>query len=229
MDVQIYGKYNRTSSTLDLQFQIKNISANRLTGRLHGVLTEDGVWWAAPNGQMVHNRVPRIWWPDHVGRTVTLPSGGTTSVSASWSLDKDWDVNNMNVVAFVQDTVMQSDFTNAVFQGAGQKVTDIQSDIRTDGIETARNFQLFQNTPNPFNASTKIFFRVPEQSLVLVSVFDIHGGKHGDLLERVMPAGSHSVVWDGKDETGRLLPSGVYILKLRTDRHVRNIKMTLMR
>ena len=229
IDFGMYGQYNAKNSTLDLQFQLINKGPKSMTGRLHGVLTEDGVLWSAPNGQKVHNRVPRIWWPDQMGRTVTLPPGGTTTVSASWNLDKAWNVNNLKVVAFVQDTAMQSDFTYAVFQGASQKVADIQSDIQADGVEAARDFQLFQNMPNPFNPSTKILFRVPEPSSVLMSVFDIHGGKHGDLIDRVMPAGSHSVVWDGKDETGRPLPSGVYFLKWKAGRHVRNIKMTLIR
>jgi hypothetical protein len=229
MDLEIYGQYNAKNYTLDLQFQLKNTGAKPLTGRLHCVLTEDKVVWSAPNEQQVHNHIPRIWWPDEMGRAVTLPSGGTTMVSASWSLDKAWNADNLKVVAFVQDTAVQPDSTCAVFQGASQKVIDIQSDVHTDGIEVARNFQLFQNTPNPFNPSTIISFMVPEQSLVQVSVYDVCGKKHGDLLRRVMPAGSHSVVWDGKNEAGRPLPSGVYILMLQAGRHVGSIKMTLLR
>ncbi len=229
MDVQIHGQYNPAGGTLDLQFQVKNMSAKPLTGRMYGVLTEDGISWAAPNGQKIHNRVPRIWWPDKMGRTVTLASGGTTTISATWSINKDWKVDNLKVVAFVQDTTLQPDFTLAVFQGASQKVTDIQSGILTDGGEVVRNFQLFQNTPNPFNPSTKILFQMPEQNLVLVSVFDAQGRKIGTLFEGVMPAGSHAIVWNGRDEKGQPMPSGVYILKLNAGRNVQSMKMTLMK
>jgi hypothetical protein len=229
LDLGIYGQYNAKNAALDLQFQMKNTGAKTITGRLHAVLTEDGVRWSAPNGQQVHNRIPRIWWPDEKGQTVTLPAGGATMVSASWSLDKTWNADNLKVVAFVQDIAIQLDSTCAVFQGACEKVTDIHTGIRTDGMEAVLNFQLFQNKPNPFNPATQILFHLPEQSHVLLSVFGIRGGKCCDLLERVMPAGSHSVAWDGKDETGRPLPSGVYILRLKADRHVRSIKMTMMR
>jgi hypothetical protein len=229
LDIQIVGFYNALNSTLALQFRVRNTGANSIAGRMHAVLVENGIRWNASNGQQIHNHVPRIWWPDYLGRSVRFPSGGITTISTNWSVDKAWNAAALEIVAFVQDTIMQTDFTYEIFQGAIQKVADIQMGIETDGVEAARIFQLFQNTPNPFNPSTKIPFQLPAQNRVVISIFDVRGGKIRTVFEGTMPAGSHSIAWDGNDENGLPAPSGIYIVTVKANRIVRSIKMTLMR
>lgn len=229
MDVWIYGQYQSASGALDLQFQIKNIAAVALTGKMHAVLTEDGIAWKAPNGQAVHNHVPRIWWPDQYGRAVSLASGETARISASWTIDKAWNADNLKVVAFVQDTVQQSDFTCAVYQGAVQELRKLQTGLPAGQIETVRDFRLLQNAPNPFNPSTEISFQTPDRDRVRVSIFDMNGKMLGTLFEGEMPEGRHSMAWDGKDENGRPAPSGVYILMVQAGPSIQGLKMTLMK
>ena len=108
-------------------------------------------------------------------------------------------------------------------------MSDIQMGIETGGVEAARAFQLFQNAPNPFNPSTKIPFQLPAQNRVQISIFDVRGDKIRTLFEGMMPAGSHSIAWNGNDENGLPAPSGIYIVTVKTNRIVRSIKMTLMR
>jgi len=71
--------------------------------------------------------------------------------------------------------------------------------------------------PNPGNASFTVGFRTDADANVRLAIYDILGQCVRTLAERRMEAGSHSVVWDGADERGRAVASGVYVVRLETD------------
>ncbi len=77
-------------------------------------------------------------------------------------------------------------------------------------------FSLLQNTPNPFNPSTFIRYRLNAQLSVRLAVYNILGQKVTELVNGNQLPGLHSVPWNGRDNTGRLLPSGVYYYRLST-------------
>ena len=77
-----------------------------------------------------------------------------------------------------------------------------------------KNTILFQNYPNPFNPETKISFDIPETGLVQIKVFSITGQEINSLVDDTKPAGSYSVLWDGKDKNNLKLSSGVYFYQL---------------
>ncbi|MBN1464390.1 T9SS type A sorting domain-containing protein [candidate division KSB1 bacterium] len=77
------------------------------------------------------------------------------------------------------------------------------------------NFVLFQNYPNPFNPWTTIRFNLAEDSEAVVTVYDIAGYAVRKLLREYKGAGEHAVVWDGIDDQGNKLCSGVYIYRLQ--------------
>lgn len=80
-------------------------------------------------------------------------------------------------------------------------------------------FILAQNVPNPFNASTTIRYTVGDPSSVRITIYDLLGRPIRYLLEtQHVSAGTYGVVWDGHDDDGRDLPSGVYIVKMRANR-----------
>jgi hypothetical protein len=89
---------------------------------------------------------------------------------------------------------------------------------------------LMQNTPNPFNPSTVIRYRLSESLPVRVRVFDVAGREVRDLLSLpVQSPGEHSVVWDGRDDAGRRTASGVYFCRLDAGRHSQSHRMTLLK
>ena len=75
---------------------------------------------------------------------------------------------------------------------------------------------LFPNYPNPFNSSTVIRFALPEYQEIELSIFNLAGQKVATLVKKYYPAGVHTVSWDGRDDDGRELASGVYLYRLRT-------------
>ena len=78
--------------------------------------------------------------------------------------------------------------------------------------------------PNPFNALTTISYRLQSQANVTLKIFDINGRQVAELTDELMDAGSHSVIWEGKDA-----PSGVYICRLDTGNEVDSRKLMVIR
>jgi hypothetical protein len=75
---------------------------------------------------------------------------------------------------------------------------------------------LQQNAPNPFNPITTISFTLDRSGLASVEVFDVAGRRVRTLLRQDLSAGDHDVMWNGRDDTGRIVASGVYVYRLKT-------------
>ncbi len=83
-----------------------------------------------------------------------------------------------------------------------------------------RSFTLFQNYPNPFNPETEIRFYLDKQRSVELRVYNTLGQVVKSLVKAKLPAGFHTVVWDGTNDAGRQMPSGVYMYSLEVKREV---------
>ncbi len=97
----------------------------------------------------------------------------------------------------------------------------------TNGLP--QQITLHQNYPNPFNPSTKVEFEVPGQEWVKLTIYDQTGKEVTTLLNRRMSAGAHTVSWDGRDNRGQRVGSGVYFYQLRTTDYQQTRKMILLR
>ena len=94
---------------------------------------------------------------------------------------------------------------------------------------TPRASWLSQNQPNPFNPGTRIEFEMPRTQDVRVEVHTVDGKRIRTLYHGELAAGRHELDWNGRDDHGRLLPSGVYLYRLKTDDHEESRRMTLIR
>ena len=90
-------------------------------------------------------------------------------------------------------------------------------------------FNLQQNYPNPFNACTEIYYSLPFNGDVDLSVFDIAGQYIKKLVRERQLAGLKSVTWNGRDENNWNVSSGIYFYKLRADALSATRKMLLVR
>ncbi len=99
----------------------------------------------------------------------------------------------------------------------------------------ATAFALLQNYPNPFNPTTTIRYDLPAQSEVTITVYDVLGRAVRHLVRDVQPAGSHALVWQGDNDAGQGVASGVYFYRYtatRSDRSAcfeQTMKMILLR
>jgi hypothetical protein len=88
---------------------------------------------------------------------------------------------------------------------------------------------LYQNYPNPFNPGTEIRFALPAASEVQLVIYDLHGREVLQLIGQKQPAGFHAVHWDGRDQKGVPVSSGVYLYRLTTGRFCEVRKAVLLR
>lgn len=88
---------------------------------------------------------------------------------------------------------------------------------------------LGQNTPNPFNPTTMINFSLGAREHVTVSVYDASGRLVRTLLDETRGAGSHDVQWDGRDDAGVTVGSGVYFYRLTAGNHSESKKMVMLK
>jgi len=91
------------------------------------------------------------------------------------------------------------------------------------------SFELKQNYPNPFNAKTIIEFQLSEPADVKLTVYDIAGRKVADLAGDNYSAGAHSIIWDGTNNHGHNLSSGLYLYKMKAGEFIATRKMLLIK
>lgn len=90
-------------------------------------------------------------------------------------------------------------------------------------------FALFQNYPNPFNPATTIEYRLEKSADVTLSIFNVGGQCLRSFSFGQVRAGMHQSTWDGKDEGGQQVASGVYFYMLRANQQVLSNKMILIK
>lgn len=90
-------------------------------------------------------------------------------------------------------------------------------------------FSLKPNYPNPFNPETRIEYSLEHKGRVSVDIFDGLGRKIRTLESGVLGAGVHEAVWNGRDDSGRPVPSGVYVCRVRAGAFATSRKMALIR
>lgn len=91
------------------------------------------------------------------------------------------------------------------------------------------SFSLGQNYPNPFNPLTQIEYSLPRRAHVQISIYNTLGQLVKTVVNSEQTAGIHSVTWDGKDELGRTVSSGIYFYKLSASDFVESKKMLLLK
>jgi len=108
---------------------------------------------------------------------------------------------------------------------------DMPPNVNTDSgiINLPDQVQLFPNYPNPFNPITNIAFSLAKYSLVDLKIVDIKGRQICQLLNNDFAAGRHGVSWNGTNDLGAAVGSGIYFMVLRAEGKVMSQKLSLIR
>ncbi len=93
---------------------------------------------------------------------------------------------------------------------------------------TPESFALHQNYPNPFNPETRIRFDLTKPGKVELAIYDLTGRQVRLLLSESRAAGTYSVTWDGRDDQGKLVPSGIYFYRLKVGDAVQTRRMVFL-
>ena len=73
---------------------------------------------------------------------------------------------------------------------------------------------LNQNYPNPFNMKTTILFNIDISGFISLEIYDFRGRKVKNLIQKNFDSGEYSIIWNGENNQGDILPSGVYFYRL---------------
>jgi len=151
------------------------------------------------------------------------------NVNPGSAFDTGWRIDmapDQDVIIGGMTNNASKDFMVLRFPGTGQGTTAIEE----PAMGPAPIARLQQNSPNPFNPRTTISYFLPEASQVRLSIYNL-GGQLVRLLYRGESkiAGQHSVVWTGRNDRGRAVPSGVYLYRLEAGDFVQTRRMTLLK
>jgi hypothetical protein len=105
-------------------------------------------------------------------------------------------------------------------------------DLEVKAGELPRRYELSQNYPNPFNAETEIVYHLPDgvgQQLTSLRVYNILGQKVRTLVEEIQGPGTYRARWDGYDQGGREIATGVYFYRLESGNFTQTKKMVLLK
>lgn len=139
--------YDTATNAGQVQIECFNSGSDSIDAAVQFVITEDSIYYSAPNGDQWHNHVCRDYVPDQNGTSVTLAGGATDTVTLSFSLDASWVEERVKLVLYVQNMTVQPDSSMPCYQGIASKL------IELTGVQEPRHFSTgdirVQVSPNP--------------------------------------------------------------------------------
>lgn len=180
--------------------------------------------------------------PNQVGITYSDIDGGMAGIvvqNGTLNMGDGW----INVHPFFNDGFRLTEYSPCIDAGDPESPLD-PDNTRTDmgafyydpdyvrvdpGVETAESFGLLQNYPNPFNPSTTIRFSLPDRSMVTLVIYDIQGKVVHTYGPALKSAGWHHQLWNGYDNSGGSIGTGIYFARLTAGVHTQTIKMLHMK
>jgi hypothetical protein len=213
LQMTLTGFYNRISRQGRAKVVITatgNIVPTNL--RIRYLLLENlpYVWGSPPVTGIDH--VQRNMMPDWNGVPLTISNGQTKADSQSFALQPGWNPDSCEIAVFVQ-----SDQTKEILQGVWTDLRGFYGIEGSPSSDTPVAYYLSSPSPSPFSRRTQVFFGLPREAEVSLKVYNLMGQEVETLVAGRKEAGSHTVSWDARDESGRPVPGGVYFLRLVAD------------
>ena len=139
----------------------------------------------------------------------------------------DYDCNS-NGVGDAQD-IANGTSEDSNSNGIPDECEDYSTDVATDDAGAVSSYRLHPNFPNPFNPSTRIRYDVPSAGFVRLRIFDPSGRLVRALASHNESPGTKIVEWNGRDENGAPVASGVYFCRLDEPGFTETRKMVILR
>jgi hypothetical protein len=138
------------------------------------------------------------------------------------------DPNDDDLVELMQAAEQARELFSTIFPTVG-----IGDDPGGVCVELPRGYTLFQNFPNPFNPSTTIAFDIPMSNgtaqSVSLAVYDLRGRCIRKLVDSELQPGTHKIHWDGRNDRGQSMASGIYLYRLKAGDEMFTRKMTVLK
>jgi len=225
LDMELSGNYDPQSREVDLIVRMTAPGYIPPTWdlRIFVVLIESDIYY----GGRYYDQVMRDIIPYYFGDTLTIAEGQTKERNYIFGVDNQLEDTNCELVVFVQN------YGNPkyVLQGAKSGLDELEPSGVEDDLEAAvpTQSELLKNYPNPFNASTKISYRLTEVAPTRLEIFNLRGELVRSLVSAVQCPGNYQVDWDGTDSEGTEVSSGLYFYRLTSGEVSKTQKMSLLR
>ncbi|MCF7920321.1 MAG: T9SS type A sorting domain-containing protein [Candidatus Cloacimonetes bacterium] len=152
-------------------------------------------------------------------------SAGFLEPGASELITINFDSNEIETGIYTGDVVVTTDSWDTQIINVVLEVAQVNEE---DDL-LPKCLELIGNYPNPFNPETEIRFRLPEAADVSLYIYNIKGQLVKKLVEQQLPAGTHSMIWNGKDENTVAAATGIYFFQLKTGNFAATGKMVLLK
>ena len=220
-----WGKLDLTNVVPNVDTVPPTVAVTRPNGgETFSIGSQDTIRWTASDNVAVTS-IDLAYSPDNGLNWNPITTGLANSGSYLWAVPNDPSTQAL-VRVTAHDTQNQtSDQSNAVFK--------IQSTTGVPGAPLA--FAVHHPTPSPFTASTSIAFDLPPTAAGALTwrttarIYNLAGRLVRTALAADLAPGPHAVVWDGKDEHGRMQPSGVYFVSIATTRESGQVRAVYLR
>ncbi len=222
LEIRINGAYNHVTGETTLELTVTATGeVTQPNLRLQVALTESELDY----GGHLNNQVMRDMIPDAEGESFTISNGQTLHFTRNFTLDNQLEDENCEIAVFVQ-----SYSSREVLQSAKEGLTTLEpSGVEEDIEALPGSFFLSQNYPNPFNASTVIAFNLPRPAPVVLEIYNLPGQLVRTVIGGPGRAGRNQIVWNGLDQGGSEVSSGIYFYRLRAGEWSQTKRLSLLR
>jgi hypothetical protein len=196
--------------------------------KLRVLVDENRIHLTHPPSVAIHNQTFRDMIPGAAGKSITLTVGETRYDTFTFVTPTQLNSDSCEVVAFIQSDRTSPSPAKRILQAAKIGVPTLQIVGINDRTEMPTKYGLQQNYPNPFNAQTRIGFDTKGGDVKL-EVYNITGAKVTTLIDGVLQGGHHSIIWNGNDNMGTPVSSGVYFYRLVDQSGSQVRRMTLLK
>jgi hypothetical protein len=168
--------------------------------------------------------LPCVFYTEHPGNDFMIGNPDTTDLNGFAQAAMWTDAHSL---AF-HDSHIYLDCDGVVVGPSAPMYWVCRAGVEADGGGAA-SFALYPNRPNPFTATTEIGYSLPVRSPVNLAVYDVLGKMVRSLCSVSTDAGYHVCRWDGTDEAGRPVSSGVYYIRMAVPGYESTRRLTLLR
>jgi len=226
LEIQLSGEFEEGDREGSLDMIIiahEQISQSGLRVRI--ALTEDSLYYNAPNNTLWHNNTMRDMIPDTLGISIDIAEGETVELSQYFECPEPLVIEQCKLIVWVQ----ADNSAKEILQTARIRIDDLGAVSVDDAAELPSSFCLAQNYPNPFNAKTTISYILEKESQVEIDIYDLGGRQIAAVVNSIQPAGDHQVIWNGTDSNGNTVSSGVYFYRILTNGESLTKRMVLLK
>jgi hypothetical protein len=156
-----------------------------------------------------------------------------SELTYSWQVNGEpqTEITNNLVYEFTEpgDYILEVVASDGEYQVDTTWQVHVEEDVGIGSTIIPQITKLQQNIPNPFNPETVIHYSMKDAGRVKIEIFNIKGEKIRTLVNEYKNVGYHSTIWNGKDNSGKTVASGMYFYNMRTEKYHKIRKMLLIK